>query len=352
MKIDAMIAGMPLRNAQEIALNVSGVGIDGLVVTEGGRTAFLTCTAAGLVADLELATGIAVAFPRSPMVTATVAWELAELTRGRFRLGLGTQVRAHMTRRYGVPFEHPGPRLREYVLALKRIFAAFRGDTELEVQGEFWSMSFLPREWSPGPIDVPDPRIDIAAVNPWMLRMAGEVADGVHVHPLNTLMYLRQHVLPQVMDGVKTAGRHRDDLSISVPCFTAFADSEGEQERLRNVARRKVAYYASTPNYSFIFDELGFEGTTAKVRKRQQLGDLEGMTHIVTDEVLDHFVVTGGWDEAPFLLVDKYYGIADRLVLYGSGEIWKSGSASLEGWAGVVAKVRSLIGLRTRGFAD
>ncbi|MBV8464194.1 MAG: LLM class flavin-dependent oxidoreductase, partial [Acidimicrobiales bacterium] len=124
MKLDLMATAAPLRTMQRLAADAAAADFDGLVVTESGRTAYLSCAAAALAADLDLATGIAVAFPRSPMVTASVAWELAEATGGRFRLGIGTQVRAHITRRYGADFDPPGPRLREYVIALKQIFRA------------------------------------------------------------------------------------------------------------------------------------------------------------------------------------------------------------------------------------
>src|SRR4051812_7546996 len=168
-----MTTGAPLRRIQELARHVERAGLSGLVVTEAGRTAYLACAAAALAADIDLATGIAVAFPRSPMVTAQVAWELAEASGGRFRLGLGTQVRAHVERRYGSEFDPPGPRLREYVEAVRACFRAFRGEEKLAFEGEFHRLSLLPAQWSPGAIDVPDPKIDVAAVNPWMLRMAG-----------------------------------------------------------------------------------------------------------------------------------------------------------------------------------
>src|SRR5208337_5345503 len=152
-----------------------------------------------------------VAFPRSPFVTAATAWELQEVTSGNFRLGLGTQVRTHVVRRYGMTFDRPGPRLRDYVRAVKACFAAFRTGT-LDHHGEFYDLDFITPQWSPGPIDAPDPKVDVAAVNPWMLRMAGEVADGVHIHPLNTTTYLRETVLPEMGAGAARSGRTVDDL--------------------------------------------------------------------------------------------------------------------------------------------
>jgi probable F420-dependent oxidoreductase len=317
-----MTFGLPLRQAAQLARDAEAAGFTGVVVTEGGRTAYLTCAAMTLAAQLELSTGIAVAFPRSPMVTAQVAWELQEASGGRFRLGLGSQVRAHVERRYGVAFDPPGPRLREYVLALKACFRAFRGEP-LAFDGRFWRLSLLPPMWSPGPIAAPDPPIDVAAVNPWMLRMAGEVADGIHVHPLNHPRYLAEVVRPNIDAGAVRAGRDPNALSLTVPAFTAVGRTPGARDRWRELARAQVAFYGSTPNYAFIFDMLGFEGTTARIRERQKMGDLEGMAKVVDDELLAHFLVEATPDELPDRLRTRYGGIADRVVLYFAGLAWR-----------------------------
>ena len=309
-----MTGGLPLRRMQELARDTERAGYSGLVVTEGGRTAYLGCVAAALAADLDLATGIAVAFPRSPMVTAQVAWELAEVSNGRFRLGLGTQVRAHIERRYGVDFDPPGPRLREYVAALRAIFTAFRGEAPLAFDGVHHQLSLLPRQWSPGPIDVADPPIDVAAVNPWMLRMAGEVADGVHVHPLNTAVYVRDTVVPEVAAGAAFAGRSPDDVALIVPCFLVVGDSDEERRSRRELARTQIAFYGSTPNYAFVFDQIGAEGTTARLRERQKAGDLAGMTAQITDEVLEAVAVVCTWDDAADRIVERYGSVASRVV--------------------------------------
>jgi probable F420-dependent oxidoreductase len=340
VKLDLMVTAAPLRTIQQLARDAAAAGFDGLVVTESGRTAYLSCAAAALAADLDLATGIAVAFPRSPMVTASIAWELAEATSGRFRLGLGTQVRAHVTRRYGAEFDPPGPRLREYVLAVKHAFRAFRGESPLDFAGRWWQLSLLPDQWSPGPIGVPDPPVDVAAVNPWMLRMAGEVADGVHVHPLNTPTYLRETVLPNLASGAAGAGRSADGLTVIVPCFTAVGDDEEERARWRELARMQVAFYGSTPNYAFVFEQIGFEGTTERIRERQKAGDLPGMAAVVGDELLEHFLVTGTWDDLASQLASRYDGIADRVVAYFAGAAWSADPTSLERWAPVTAALR------------
>ena len=336
-----MTAGLPLRRMQQLAVDAEAAGFSGLVVTEAGRSAYLSCAAAALVSELDLLTGVAVAFPRSPMVTAQVAWELAEASGGRFRLGLGTQVRAHVERRYGSEFDRPGPRLREYVEAVRAVFAAFRGEAPLDHDGEFWTLSLLPAMWSPGAIDAPDPAIDVAAVNPWMLRMAGEVADGVHVHPLNTPTYLRETVVPELETGAARAGRAVRDLEIIVPTFAAPGATAEEVQALREMARMQVAFYGSTPNYAFIFEQLGRDGITPRLRERQKAGDLAGMAAVIDDELLDHFCVSGTWAEVADALVDRHRGVADRVVSYFAGMAWARDPAALGPWGELARAVRA-----------
>jgi len=317
LRIDVMTGPARLQHVQQLARDVHGAGLHGLVLTETSRSAYLSCAAAALAAPgLELSTGIAVAFPRSPMVTAAVAWELAEASGGRFRLGLGTQVRAHIERRYGSDFAPPGPRLREYVQAVRACFRAFSGEEKLDFQGHHWSLTLLPPQWSPGAIDLPAPAIDVAAVNPWMLRMAGEVADGVHVHPLNNPTYLRETVQPNVAAGAARAERDAADVQLIVPCFTVVGDTDEERARWRELARSQVAFYGSTPNYSFIFDQLGREGITAKVREKQKAGDFTGMASAIDDDLLAHFVVESDWNGAADAIRARYDGIAARVVVY------------------------------------
>jgi probable F420-dependent oxidoreductase len=323
MKVDAMVAASNLGDFQTLARRCADAGFAGLVVTEGGRTAYLSCAAAALSgADLDLATGVAVAFPRSPMVTAAVAWELAEASNGRFRLGIGTQVRAHVERRYSAVFDPPGPRLREYALALRAIFQAFRGTAPLDFKGAYYQLSLLPPMWSPGPLGMPDPPIDVAAVNPWMLRMAGEIADGVHVHPLNTVTYYRETLLPNLAEGARRSGREPSSFTLFVPLFTAAGDTEEERHGWREAIRTMVAFYGSTPNYAFIFEQLGHPGTTGRIRQAQKAGDQAGMTQAIPDEVLAHFVVEGTWAELPGRIVERcadLEGYDVRPVLYLAG---------------------------------
>ncbi|NDJ89378.1 TIGR03617 family F420-dependent LLM class oxidoreductase [Mycolicibacter kumamotonensis] len=318
MHVDVMAIPQPLGKVGEFARQTQAAGFSGLLLTEAGRTAYLNAAIASQAAPgLEISTGVAVAFPRSPFVTAATAWELQEATAGKFRLGLGTQVRTHVVRRYGAAFDHPGPRLRDYVLAVKACFSAFRTGT-LAHHGPFYDLDFITPQWSPGVIDAPDPKVDIAAVNPWMLRMAGEVADGVHVHPLGEPGYIARHVVPKVAEGAHKAGRSTADIDIIVPAMTIVGDSDEERHQERELVRASMSFYGSTPNYAFIWDEAGFDGTTARIREKQKAGDFAGMAAQITDEHLAVFATESTWDELGDSLIAKYGGVATRLVLYNA----------------------------------
>lgn len=318
MHVDVMTTSRPLAEMGPFAHDAQAAGFAGLVFTEAGRTAFLSAAVAAAAApELSLATGVAVAFARSPMVSAQMAWELAEATNGSFRLGLGTQVRTHVVRRYGAEFERPGPRLRDYVRAVKACFAGFRGEA-LDHHGPFYELTFLNPQWSPGAIPVADPPVDIAAVNPWMLQMAGEVADGVHIHPIGHLGYLRDVALPNLVEGAARAGRTRDQLTIIVPVMLVVGDTEEERSHDREQMRMMVSFYASTPNYAFILDQAGFEGTTARLREHQKRGDLAAMAAEITDAHMAVFTTESSWDGLADALIDRYGGIADRIVFYNA----------------------------------
>ncbi|HBL08666.1 MAG TPA: LLM class F420-dependent oxidoreductase, partial [Acidimicrobiaceae bacterium] len=226
LRLDMMAAAMPLARVQDLARGAEDAGFGTVWFTESGRTAYLSCAAAGLATTrVGIGTAIAVAFPRSPMITAKVAWELAESTGGRFTLGLGTQVKAHVERRYSSTYAPPGPRLKEYVLALKAIFRAFRGEERLSFDGDHYSFSLLPAQWSPGPIDVEDPPIYISAVLPWMTRMAGAVCDGIHIHPFHSPQYVADVQVPNLVKGAAGEGRTIDDVTLVCPVMTAVGDT-------------------------------------------------------------------------------------------------------------------------------
>jgi probable F420-dependent oxidoreductase len=339
MQIDTIAMSRSLREVPGLASEVDACGFDGLWFTESGRTAYTGCTAAALSAPgLDIGTAVALAFPRSPMVTAQIAWELADVTDGRFVLGLGTQVKAHNERRYSVPFEHPGSRLRECVLALRAIFRAFQGEEPLDFHGDYWSFDLLPQMWSPGPIAHPDVPIYVAAVRPWSCRMAGEVADGIHVHPFHSRRYLDEVVLPSVREGAARAGRDAGDVAIVCPVMTIIAETEEERARARDDTRLRIAFYGSTRTYAGVFDLHGWDGTSERLHELQRAGDLRGMAATITDEMLDVYSLETSWDGLADALHDKYDGIADRVVMYDATGGWQYGAGTLERWRTVTER--------------
>jgi probable F420-dependent oxidoreductase len=288
---------------------------------------------------LVVGTGIAVAFPRSPMITAVDSWELAEMSGGRFVLGLGTQVKAHIVRRYSSEFAPPGPRLREYVLAIKAIFRAFRGDEKLQFEGEHYAFSLLPDMWSPGAIDVPDPPVYVAAFNPWMCRMVGEVGDGIHVHPLHSIRYLREVVRPNLEEGARRAGRDVSDVDVVCPVLTIVGDTEEERATWRERARFQLAFYGSTRTYSSIFEMHGWPGTSERLHELQAKGDFAGMAATMTDEMLDELTVTSDWDGLADAILDRYRDVADRVVCYFATTTWNQDPTQLARWGPVAKRV-------------
>ncbi len=317
----------------------------GMLFTETSQVPWMQIAAAATAApELSFSTGIAVAFPRSPMVSAAVAYELAANTGGRFRLGLGSQVKAHITRRYSSEFDRPAARLKDYVSAVKACFRAFGGEERLDHQGEFYQLSLLPRDWSPQAHDH-DMKVDISAVGPLMTRVAGEVADGIHVHPLHSMHYITSRLLPAVAEGACAAGRSAGDIDLIIPVFTITGDTDEEVERNAAAARRQIAFYGTTPNYAFQFDDLGFEGTTSVLRAKMKAGDLPGMAATISDEMLDAFAVVARWDDLADRLIERYDGTASRLVMYSAREDFTAARSGADErasrWADVASAVRA-----------
>ena len=342
MKLDAFITSLAIEDAGAYARSVEDSGYHGLWVTETQVDPLLPLAVASTTTKrLRLGTGITVALARSPMVTAMDAWAIQRASGGRFDLGLGTQVKAHIERRFGVPFDPPGPRLREYVQAVKACFRAFNGDEKLAFSGEYFNLSLLPAAWNPGPIPWPNVPVYISAVGPWMTRMAGEVADGIHVHPLHSMPYLNDVLLPKVAEGAAMAHRSVDDVALAIPVFTIVGDSEEERAPWKDRARSQIAFYGSTRNYAFQFDMLGYEGVSAQLNDRLKAGDMAGMSALITDEMLAHYAVTATWDELADRLIERYRGIADRLIMYFAQAHMERVPGTTGRWGEVARAVRA-----------
>ena len=340
MHFDLMTGNLSWQESASLAQDLEAAGFSGMLFTETSQVPWMMIAAAAQAApSLEFSTGIAVAFPRSPMVSAQIAWELAGNTGGRFRLGLGSQVKAHIMRRYAADFDRPAARMRDYVQAVKACLAAFRGDARLDYAGPFYTLNLLRREWTPPAHEYGDVKVDIAAVGPLMCRVAGEVADGVHVHPMHSLAYIDNRLKPTLAEGAAKAGRDADAIDLIVPVFAIPGDSPEEQAPLVARARTQIAFYGSTPNYAFQFDDLGFPGTTDRIRALLRAGDTSGAAALIDDDILQHFAVRARWDDLADALTERYEGTAARIVTYLTRESVARDSKALGRWGEVARAV-------------
>jgi probable F420-dependent oxidoreductase len=284
------------------------VGYDGLVVEETKDDPFtILALAAQATTRLQLGTSVAIAFPRSPTVMALNAWTLQKLSRGRFTLGLGTQVRGHIQRRYGVAWSAPGPWMREYVQAVRAVWDCWQNGTPLDVRGEHYNLDLMVPLFNAGPIDHPDIPIHLAAVNTHMCAVAGEVADGVRPHPVCTPSYIRSVMLPAVQRGAEKAGRSLEGFRVAMKPLVATARTEEELIPKVRDARARIAFYASTPGYAAAFEHLGLDDLAREAKEHSKAQRWEELPRLISDEVLHQFVVVGGtYDSIAEGLLDRY----------------------------------------------
>ena len=265
---------------------------------ESAHNAFLPLVlAAEHTERLELQTSIALAFPRSPMDTAYVAWDLQALSAGRFVLGLGSQVRGHIVRRFGVEWAPPVPRMREYIQALRAIWDCWQNGTRLDFQGRHYQLNLMSPAFNPGPIEHPNVRVYLAAVNTNMLRLAGELCDGVALHPFNTPKYTREVVLPNLERGAARSGRSLRELDIGAGGFIVTGATDEEMAARMGAARSRIAFYASTPSYAPVMSTHGWNDTAEKLHRMSREGRWSEMAGEITDEMLEAFAVVGTHDE-------------------------------------------------------
>src|SRR5581483_9221048 len=217
---------------------------------------------------------------------------------------------------------------------------AFRGD-KLSYQGRFYQLSMqLPKGWAPTRHDHEDIRIDISAVGPVMTRLAGELADGIHVHPLHSMHYIQERLLPSVAAGATAAGRSPSDVDLIIPVFAIAGDTAQERAPMLAAAKAQIAFYGSTRNYAFQFEDLGFDGVSEKLNERLKAGDLAGMSELITDEMLDHYAVVATWDEIGDALLARYRDTAARVVLYLAAEGFEQDPKMLARWGEVARAVK------------
>ncbi len=312
MKIDADTLAPNLQDMPELACAVEEMGFDGLWTSETQHDPFLPLAlAAEHTTRLELGTAIAVAFPRSPTVIAQIAWDLAAQSNGRFILGLGTQVKPHIERRFGVPWESPAAKLREMSLAMRALWAAWQGDGKVNFRGEFYKITLMTPFFNPGPIEHPDIPIYIAGVNERLCQLAGELCQGFHVHPFHTVKYLRELTLPNIEKGLAASHRTRADIELSSSIFVATEEAEKE------MARAQISFYASTPSYRPVLDIHGWGETGEKLSALAAHKQWDQMPALITDEMLNEFaVIVDDPNQLADQVLARYRGLLDRVTLY------------------------------------
>ena len=231
-------------------------------------------------------------------------------------LGLGTQVKGHNERRFSVKFESPGPKLREAVLAMRAIWDCWQNGTRINFKGRFYRFDLMTPFFDPGPIEHPKIPVYIAGVNQYMCRVAGEVCDGLHVHPFNSAKYLREYVHPAVEEGLRASGRTRADFTYTTASFVVVGDTEEERAAQRQSVKQQIAFYASTRTYVPVLAAHGWQDLTPHLHRKSVEGDWKGMADLVTDEMLDTYAVTGTYDTIAARLRERYAGLLDRTAFY------------------------------------
>ena len=321
MKVDFYFPPSPPEGARVAAEGAAEAGYDGFFSAETQYDPFFPLLiAAGAAPGLELGTAIAVAFPRSPTVTAMTAWDLARASGGKFILGLGTQVRAHIVRRFGATWDRPGPRLRDYIAAVRAIWGSWQSSTPLRHEGEFYDLSLMTPFFDPGPIPHPEIPIYIAGVGPHLSRLAGEVCDGFHVHPFHTIRYLDQVVLPGIARGAEGAGRSSDDVERATTVFVMTGATDGEIELAMEPVRQQIAFYASTPSYRPVLEanDWDFGEQLTAMSKRGQWAE---MAAVVPDEAVLDVGVAAPLGQLGQAIRDRYRDRVQRVGFYTIGSI-------------------------------
>jgi len=319
MKFDALLKTDSLKQAAHAAEAAERLGFSGVWTNETAHDPFLPLAAAALrTSRIELGTAVTIAFPRSPTVAAYTAWDLAQASGGRFILGLGTQVKAHIERRFSATWDAPVERLRDYIGAVRAVWRCWQTGERLRYESPHYNLRLMTPFFSPPPLSDPAriPPIYIAGVNRRLCRLAGEACDGFHAHPFHSIRYLSEAVLPWIEQGLSQSGRSRSDFQVCVSVFTTLGQGE-ERERARIETRKQLAFYASTPSYRTLLALHGWEEIGHALSQLATRGKWDEMGALITDDMLTQFTVEADTLAAAATLIAKRYaGMADRVALY------------------------------------
>ncbi len=331
MKIDGGIGFDPAGIAEQAA-KAEASGYDGVWSAETSHDPFLPIAiGAGATETLEFGTGITVAFARNPMTLAVVANDLQLLTKGRFMLGMGSQIKPHITKRFSMPWSHPAPRMRELILAIRAIWKSWETGEKLEFRGEFYTHTLMTPFFDPGPNPYGNPKILLAGVGEHMTEVAGEVADGFLVHGFTTERYLREVSLPALERGAAKAGKTRDDLTVSYPGFVVTGSDAESMDAAAAAVRQQIAFYGSTPAYRPVLELHGWGDLQSELNTLSKRGEWVKMGELITDDILEAFAVVSPLDQVAGEVRARFEGQVDRFSFYAPYKV------DAETWKGVLA---------------
>ena len=328
MKVDGGIGYDPTGIARA-AQAAEETGYDGVWSAETGHDPFLPLAiAAASTERLDLGTGIAVAFARNPMNLAMMANDIHGLSKGRFILGMGSQIKPHITKRYSMPWSHPAPRMRELILAIRAIWESWATGSKLDFRGEYYTHTLMTPFFNPGPNPYGNPKILLAAVGPLMTEVAGEAGDGLLAHGFTTERYLREVSLPALERGAAKAGKTRADLTVSYPGFVVTGTTEADMEEATRAVKAQIAFYGSTPAYRGVLELHGWGDLHPELNTLSKRGEWVKMGELIDDDVLNAFAVVAPLDEVPARVLARFGDVVDRFSFYApyrvDPEQWRS----------------------------
>ncbi len=316
MQVDTVIPLDDWRAIPDAARRAETLGFGGVMSPEIQHDPFIPLAFAATATEhIRLGTAVAIAFPRSPMMVANLSHDLQRNSRGRFVLGLGTQVKGHNERRFSVRWESPGPRLKEYVEALRAIWRSWEKSEPLRYEGKFYQFTLMTPEFSPPPLGLPPIPVTIAAVQPYMLRLSGEVCDGVRLHGFCTKRYLEEVAMPAIEEGLARAGRKREAFEIWGGGFVATGKDSDEVQKAFEETRYRIGFYGSTRTYSGVLSLHGWDDQAAKLHEHSKRGQWDQMAKVVTDEMVHTFTAVATYDRLVDTLRDRFGGLSDRVAL-------------------------------------
>ncbi|MER5619408.1 TIGR03617 family F420-dependent LLM class oxidoreductase [Streptosporangium sp. NPDC002544] len=316
MKIDLGMIGSSAAVCGPIATRAERVGFDGLWASESVTDAFLQSQAAlTATTTTTVGTAIAVAFARNPMSTAYLGWDLAALSGGRFVMGLGTQIQAHIERRFSMPWSSPVARMRDFLTAMNAIWTAWRTGSKLNYEGTHYRHTLMSPVFTPPHHDLAIP-VMIAAVGDRMTELGGELCDGLILHGMTTTAYLDEVTLPALRRGMETASRDRSEVSLYCPIFMVMGDTEEQFEEMKRKTQEQIAFYASTPAYRGVLASVGYEELQPELQALSRAGEWARMGDLIDDTLLGHIAVLGRPEEMPKLCKERFSGRLDRISSY------------------------------------